>query len=135
MNGLLRFALPSELFGDSGRSDQGCGQWAHLAILETKSKDSCGPDQHVPAVTRGFPGVDAVCALTLHRLPFKQPKAALPPPVHETAVEWQGALYFAPCANMLAHYERLRVPDTKSSTSAETAGARSVVQDEEAWGF
>ena len=51
-------------------------------------------------VATGFPGEDAVCALTLH--PFvdnTQPH----PPVHELALEWRGQRYFAPCANLLAN--------------------------------
>ena len=48
----------------------------------------------------GFPGEDAVCALTLHRLSLGGERAAA---VCHTAVEWQGARYFATSKNLLAN--------------------------------
>ena len=51
-------------------------------------------------VATGFPGEDAVCALTLH--PFVD-NTQSHPPVHELALEWRGQRYFAPCANLLAN--------------------------------
>ena len=68
---------PAELFG-------GDGEWS-LLTASGKSANA------------GFPGVAAVCALTLHEL--GAPDAA----VHRTPVQWQCATYFAPCANLLAN--------------------------------
>ena len=131
---ILQLALPSELFGDS-RSDH--GQWAHLAILNSNGADSLGSDIDGSVATRGFPGVDRVCALTLHRLDSVQAdreQGSRPKPVHETAVEWQGARYFAPCANMLAHCARLR-PQESTATPASAVGVGTTDQEDDAWTF
>ena len=112
--------LASGRFGYGGRE-----QWARRANLNSSGRDSLGSDQDSPAVARGFPGVDRVCALTLHRLHSGQAtREQPPPPVHEVAVEWQGARYFAPCANLLAHHERLRPQGAAAAPAAEArAGA------------
>ena len=112
---MLALAPPSELFGNaSGGSEK-----AFLMIMNRG----------------GFPGVEGVCALTLHRLQEQQEQEQQPPAVHDTVVWWQGARYFAPCANMLANHKQLQPPTVAVAAGAAGGAGGADAQQEDDWSF